>query len=221
MRFSPGTAALISVRTPHDGWYGKHHASCVDFWFHILPHGKVTANYIDHHPSRELLSAPVPGLMAQFQEDFSRAASLLNSDNELHQKKASHFLLYLLHEVFEHLMTADLKSPRDGASSVIEDIKLYAAKHLTDRLTLHDLAKAAGYSPFHFHRLFLEEEGITPRAFVEACRLKNACDLLKAGFSITSAAVDSGFSTSSQFAGVFKKKFEISPSAWLRTIRRP
>lgn len=219
VRLSPGLTTIIPARTPHDCWYGKHHAPCVDFWFHILPHGKVTANYVDHHPARELVSTPVPGLAAQFQEDFGRAAALLRPSGAAHQKKAHHFLLYLLHEVFEHLMTADFDNPQDGDSSVIEDVKLYAAKHLTDRLTLQDLAKAAGYSPFHFHRLFLEAEGVTPRAFVEGRRLKNACDLLKAGFSITSAAMDSGFSTASQFASVFKKKFEISPSEWLKTAK--
>lgn len=221
IRFSPGRAALIPARTPHDCWYGANHSPCVDFWFHILPHGNVTANYIDHNPGRELISTPIPGFATQFQEDFSRAATLLRSSGTVRQKKARHFLLYLLHEVFEHLMTANFVPSRYGDSTVIEDVKLYAASHLTDRLTLQDLAKAAGYSPFHFHRLFLEAEGVTPRAFVEACRLKNACSLLKEGFSITSAAMDSGFSTASQFACIFKKKFELSPSQWLKISRQP
>lgn len=217
---SPGRAALIPARTSHDFWYGKFHAPCVDFWFHILPHGKVSANYTIHHPARELVCIPVPFLAVQFQEEFAQAATLLRVPGDIPRKKALHFLLYLLHETFEFLMTTEIDHPADNDFSVIDDIKIYAAKHLTDRLTLQDLAKAAGYSPFHFHRIFLESEGVTPRAFVESRRLKHACDLLKTGRTITSAAMDSGFSTSSQFATVFKKKFGIPPTEWLKTTPR-
>lgn len=218
MKLSPGRALLIPSRTSHDSWYGKHHVPCVDFWFHILPHGKASANYIIHHPARELVSIPIPFLAAQFQDEFARASTLLHASGDIPYKETLHFLLYLLHEAFEFLMTSDAEHSEANDFSVIEDVKIYATKHLNDQLTLHDLAKAAGYSPFHFHRIFLEAEGITPRAFVESRRLKNACDLLKNGFSITSAAMDSGFSTASQFTSVFKKKFGIPPSEWVKTV---
>ena len=99
----------------------------------------------------------------------------------------------------------------------MEGIKQYIMEHLTDSLSLSDLAVAAGYSSFHFHRLFLEAEGITPRNFVEGQRLKRACELLKAGQTVTSAAMDSGFSTYSQFTRVFKRQFQLSPSEWLKS----
>ena len=218
---SPGQAALIPVGVPHDAWYGRHHAACEDFWLHLLPHGTATLNFISHRPGRDLVFEPVPGIVPQFQEEFRRAVSLLGSFSAGNRGKAAQFLMYLLHELFECLRETDFDSRVDGGSSVIADVKLYAVKHLTDSLTLNDLAKAAGYSPFHFHRMFLESEGITPRAFVEAQRLKKACGLLKSGLSITSAAMDSGFSSSAQFAQVFKKKFALSPSEWLKTAARP
>jgi len=219
VKLSPGSAALIPVRMPHDSWYSKHHDECVDFWFHFLPHDKVTPNFLYHHPASGLFSEPLPSLAAEFQEEFHKAARLLNIFGPASERKTRHFLAYLLHEVFEFLMETDLDSQPVDERSIIEDVKLYAMEHLTDRLTLTDLAKAAGYSPFHFHRIFLEAEGITPRAFVEARRLKKACDLLKAGRSVTSAAMDSGFSTPSQFTTVFKKKFQLSPSEWMKTVK--
>ena len=207
------------MRVPHDSWYSKHHAECIDFWFHFLPHGRVIPNFIYHHPARELVSEPVPCLGAEFHEEFRKAVSLVNAPGTATRQKTLYFLAYVLHEVFEFLMETDLDSQPADDPSVIEDMKRYVMEHLTDRLTLTDLAKAAGYSPFHFHRTFLEAEGVTPRAFVEAHRLKKSCELLKAGRSITSAAMDSGFSTPSQFTHVFKKKFQVSPSEWLKMAK--
>lgn len=215
---APGSALLFPIKQPHDADYSKYHAECVDFWFHILPHGKVVVNFVDHHPKRRIIYRSAPGLNIQFQEDFRRASELLSAPDAAASKKTRCFLLYLLHESIEFLRDARFDQPTDSGKSVIEDVKLYAARHLTDRLTLGDLAKAAGYSPFHFHRIFLEVEGITPRLFVEAHRLKNACDLLKTGYTITSAALDSGFSTPAQFTSIFKKKFGIPPSRWLETV---
>jgi AraC-like DNA-binding protein len=204
----------------HDSVYGALHGECLDFWLHFLPQGSVTANFLYNHPKNGMISEPVPGLILALQEEFRKACLLLNqgSDRGL-TEKARHFFTYLLHEVIEFLMSADLADQAVDERSVVEEVKRYAMEHLTDRLTLIDLAKAAGYSSFHFHRIFLEAEGVTPRAFVEAQRIKNACALLKAGHSVTSAALDSGFSSPSQFNQVFKKKFQISPTDWIKTTR--
>ena len=46
-------------------------------------------------------------------------------------------------------------------------------------LTLDRLAEAAGYSPFHFHRLFRRATGVTPAAYVRAHRARRAERALK------------------------------------------
>ncbi len=217
----PGNVVLLPNRLMHDQVYCDHHQECVDFWLHFLPHGRVTLNFVFHTPGLKYVSIPVPGLSPFFADDFKRAAALLHCEGKASEgnSKREHFLLYLLHEIFEVLMEKDLEESPGEESSLIEEIKRYASEHLTDRLSLTDLAKAAGYSPFHFHRIFVESEGITPRLFVEAQRLKRACELLRHGQSMTSAALDAGFSSSSQFCRVFRKRFELSPTEWLQTGR--
>jgi len=216
--FSPGIIALLPRRLPHDSGYSEHHAECIDFWIHILPHNKTTLNFIHHTPATGTVSVPVPLPSVSLLEDFRRAGALLDRmENHLDQQKAHHFVAYLLHELFGMIMDADSKSQTVNIISLVEGIKQYIMEHLTDSLSLSDLAVAAGYSSFHFHRLFLEAEGITPRNFVEGQRLKRACELLKAGQTVTSAAMDSGFSTYSQFTRVFKRQFQLSPSEWLKS----
>lgn len=217
LKVEPGVATIIPRNINHDSLYGRHHAECVDFWLHLFPGGAVTLNFVHHSPRGETISLPVGRPAMDLVEDFRRASRLLyQSAAPLDRHKAGHFLLYLLHELFEMLMETNLSSQAVDEQSVIEAVKRYVEGHLTDRLALHDLAKAAGYSAFHFHRIFLEAEGITPRLFVEGRRLKLACELLKKGHSVTSAALDAGFATPSQFNRVFKKQFRSSPSEWMK-----
>ena len=65
--------------------------------------------------------------------------------------------------------------------------------------TLDQLALHAGMSPFHFHRLFKAETGITPKAYASACRARRLRAGLEAAGTITRAIYDAGFHSSSRF----------------------
>ncbi len=62
---------------------------------------------------------------------------------------------------------------------------------------LADLAKEVGLSPYHFHRLFKEHVGITPKQLASSHRFRRFSDRLKAGDSITEAFYEAGYSSSS------------------------
>ncbi len=218
LQMSPGMVAILPPQSYHDSDYSSYCADCVDFWLHLLPSGAVTLNFIYHRHGGETLFVPVRQPAVSLMEDF-RKVSLLNKQTAPAENRKARLLLhYVLYELVELLMETDLQNQKVDERNIIDAVKRYIADHLTDRLELNDLAKAAGYSRFHFHRMFLEAEGITPRLFVEGQRLKHACDLLKKGHSVTSAALDSGFATSSQFSRVFKKLFRSSPSEWLKSL---
>ncbi|KGX07484.1 methylated-DNA--[]-cysteine S-methyltransferase family protein [Burkholderia pseudomallei] len=65
---------------------------------------------------------------------------------------------------------------------------------------LDDLAAEVGMSPFHFHRLFKAETGLTPKAYSSAYRARKLREeLSNPNASITSAIYDSGFNSNSRF----------------------
>jgi AraC family transcriptional regulator, regulatory protein of adaptative response / methylated-DNA-[protein]-cysteine methyltransferase len=64
---------------------------------------------------------------------------------------------------------------------------------------LHDLAAAAGLSPFHFHRLFKRHTGMTPRAYAAAFRLQRFGAAVRVEPSVTAAIYEAGYSSSSRF----------------------
>lgn len=59
---------------------------------------------------------------------------------------------------------------------------------------LATLAKHAGLSPFHFHRLFSDWAGVTPKDFLQCLTLAHAKSLLRNGENTLDAALDSGLS---------------------------
>lgn len=65
--------------------------------------------------------------------------------------------------------------------------------------SLAALAEAAGLSPFHFHRLFRDIAGMTPKAYATAHRRKRVRARLAEGGSVTTALHDAGFGSAAGF----------------------
>jgi AraC family transcriptional regulator of adaptative response/methylated-DNA-[protein]-cysteine methyltransferase len=63
---------------------------------------------------------------------------------------------------------------------------------------LAELAAAVGVSPFHFHRLFKQVVGVTPREYARAQRVARFGAALDAGQRVSEAAYGAGFGSSSR-----------------------
>jgi AraC family transcriptional regulator len=96
----------------------------------------------------------------------------------------------------------------------VETVITKAVSRLDDAdLDLASLASEAGYSPFHFHRLFAALTGETPVAMVRRLRLERAAaTLVRTKRSIGEAAMDAGYSTPDAFARAFRQAFGVLPS---------
>jgi len=67
-------------------------------------------------------------------------------------------------------------------------------RHHTEQPDLHQLASAAGLSPFHFHRLFSAWAGVTPKDFLQCLTLEHVKHLLRNGDNVFDAALNAGLS---------------------------
>lgn len=69
-----------------------------------------------------------------------------------------------------------------------------------DAPTLEQLAARAGLSPWHFHRVFKAQTGLTPKAYASAHRAKRVREELSdARATVTSALYDAGFNSNGRF----------------------
>ncbi|MGY2685940.1 bifunctional DNA-binding transcriptional regulator/O6-methylguanine-DNA methyltransferase Ada [Pseudomonas tolaasii] len=64
---------------------------------------------------------------------------------------------------------------------------------------LEELARTAGLSPFHFHRVFKSVTGLTPKGYASGLRSRKVRDGLKSAHSVTDALYDAGFNSNSRF----------------------
>lgn len=83
-------------------------------------------------------------------------------------------------------------------------------------LRLNQVARAAQLSPFHFHRVFQSLVGETLSDFVKRLRLERALHMMSHAprKSLTSIALNCGFSSSSDFSRSFKQRYGAAPSAF-------
>lgn len=70
----------------------------------------------------------------------------------------------------------------------------YLDRHHTEQPDLTELARGAGLSPFHFHRLFSAWAGVTPKDFLQCLTLEHVKTLLQGGESVLDTALNAGLS---------------------------
>ncbi len=88
-------------------------------------------------------------------------------------------------------------------------------------LPLPELARVAGFSPYHFHRVFSAVAGETVAAFTRRARLERAVSMMRGGphKTLSSIAAEVGFATPSEFSRVFRHAYGRAPSTWDRRSR--
>ena len=103
-------------------------------------------------------------------------------------------------------------------SRSIEKAIAHLVAHL-DRLPSPEaLAAHAGYSPFHFARLFRAVTGESIGAMGRRLRLERAAlSLREGGRPVGEVALDAGYATSDAFARAFRTAYGLSPRAFRRS----
>ncbi len=77
---------------------------------------------------------------------------------------------------------------------------------------LDALAKAAGMSRFHFHRVFRSITGVTPKAYADAHRAGRVRDQLTQGGTVTEAIYAAGFNSNSRFYAGASENLGMTPT---------
>jgi AraC family transcriptional regulator of adaptative response/methylated-DNA-[protein]-cysteine methyltransferase len=83
------------------------------------------------------------------------------------------------------------------AALIAETCRLMAQEESPSPLA--ELARCAGMSPHHFHRLFKTIVGVTPRAYAAAQRANRLREQLQRKSSVTDAIFEAGYGSSSRF----------------------
>ena len=103
----------------------------------------------------------------------------------------------------------------------VERARAYLELHWARKVSLDELAVAAGVSKFHLARQFALQLGAPPHTWQRRLRIERACDILRRGGTVAEAALLSGFSDASHFCRHFKKIKGTTPGEYRRGQGHP
>jgi transcriptional regulator GlxA family with amidase domain len=98
--------------------------------------------------------------------------------------------------------------------SALQDVQRWVAAHPGESHSVARLADRAGISSRHFARLFRDEVGVTPSAWVEGVRVDAARQLLEEGQPPKLAGARCGFADVETFRRAFQRRLGVSPAAY-------
>ena len=100
----------------------------------------------------------------------------------------------------------------------IETAQTFMRKHLSQNLTITQIADAARISPAHFARRFKTATGFTPHDYLQNLRIEHARELLATDMPIAQIALEAGFCDQSHLNRVFTPIVACTPGQYRRGL---
>ncbi len=95
----------------------------------------------------------------------------------------------------------------------IDGVIAYIHEQIYEPLPLSRLASYAGYSPYHFTRIFKERTGLSPLYYVSSLRLQKAKDLLlQTNLSVRDIGLEIGQQSLGTFTTRFTERVGVTPT---------
>jgi AraC family transcriptional regulator len=103
--------------------------------------------------------------------------------------------------------------------SKINKVLEYIDNNYFEEVTLEKMSRIAGFSYFHFQRIFKARIGESLYSYAKRVRINKAAYLLKYNKekSITEIAFDCGFQSSSDFTRAFKEVYSLPPNLYRKS----
>ncbi|GBG11725.1 AraC family transcriptional regulator [Paenibacillus agaridevorans] len=107
--------------------------------------------------------------------------------------------------------------PTDQPNPALQAAVKLIHDHYGERLLLSNVARAAGYSVQHFHRLFVANYGMTPQQYVLQLRMRRSVQLFQdyPGITVDRVADKLGMDAS-YFIRMFKRTYGVTPKQYAK-----
>lgn len=91
----------------------------------------------------------------------------------------------------------------------------YISEHISEEITLDELAKAASFSPWYARKLFIKHLGMTPAVYIRRLKLsKSALRLRDENCHILDVALSMGYGSVDGYQRAFRREFGCNPKEY-------
>lgn len=211
LEITPGTVLLIPPGEPHS--YGADEkAPWSILWVHLRGSDcEQVAKLLDLSLDEPRLHLPA---LAQFRNEFEQTLGALKNAQSIPQLA---FVCAHLQRLFSfvalHRQSVNQRSRT--AEEAITASPGWMREHLSEPLSLAQLARAAMLSPSHYSSLFRKRFGCAPVEFLIRMKVEESCHLLdQTNETITEIANRIGYEDAYYFSRIFKKITGMAPSQY-------
>ncbi len=108
-----------------------------------------------------------------------------------------------------------------SAGEYVRMVKAYIHSHYMESVTISSIASHIGIDRSYLCRLFKAAEGVSPKEYLISYRLNLAKSLFsETSYSVSEVARLVGYSDALDFSKIFKSRFGMPPSDWIKGNRR-
>ncbi|MFI6575871.1 GlxA family transcriptional regulator [Nocardiopsis sp. NPDC050513] len=149
------------------------------------------------------------------------ALALLAEDHgeDLALAVARQLVVYLRRQGGQSQFSVPLSQPATARRD-IDELRAFIAEHLDDDLSAPALAERMCLSERHFARVFRQETGTSPAAYVQAARVETARRLLETTDTpLEQVAATTGMGSVETLHRAFRRQLNTTPAAYRRRFR--
>ncbi|MEM6424452.1 MAG: AraC family transcriptional regulator [Cyanobacteria bacterium P01_D01_bin.128] len=131
-------------------------------------------------------------------------------------ERESRFLWHMAQLVHRYASDRPAVSALGKEYRAVEQVRDYLTAYHTANITLDELAALVNLPSLRLLRTFRQQIGLPPHAYLNYVRVQRAKRLIAAGWTITDAALETGFTDQSHLHRHFKKLVGVTPGQYLR-----
>lgn len=125
-------------------------------------------------------------------------------------------LMYNLYRLLESNELASQQTEIPINDPIISDIIKYINSNYASITDISSISSAFNYSPNYLSKIFKQSTGTTIPKYVNIKRFENIEKLFRAGNSLETASIASGFNNYRHFAYAYKQEYGVSPKTGMK-----
>ena len=103
----------------------------------------------------------------------------------------------------------------DETRAAVRVMQDYITEHISEEITIDDLARCSSFSPGYARKLFLKHLGMTPAVYIRRIKLsKSALRLRDEKISVLDVAMEMGFGSVDGYQRAFRREFGCNPKEY-------